>query len=75
MRCFSPSGETIAFVRLPVANVTKIAFGGPDLATAYVTTAWSDLTPGQRVEQPLAGRVFRFESGTQGQPQYEVLHA
>ena len=75
VRRFSPSGETIAFVRLPVANVTKIAFGGSDLATAYVTTAWSDLTPAQRVEQPLAGQVFRFESGTQGQSQYEVLHA
>ena len=63
-RRYSPSGEAIGFVRLPVANVTKIAFGGDDLATAYVTTAWSDLTPAQRIEQPLAGRLFSFASGT-----------
>ena len=75
VRRYSPDGDMMAFVRFPVANVTKIAFGGDDMATAFVTTAWSDLTPAQRAEQPLAGRVFRFASGTRGQPQYEVLHA
>ena len=75
VRRYSQSGDVVGFVRLPVANVTKIAFGGDNLATAYVTTAWSDLTPAERAEQPLAGRLFRFASGTRGQPQYEVLHA
>ena len=75
VRRFSPAGETMAFVRLPVANVTKIAFGGEDLSTAYVTTASEDLSAVERAEQPLAGRLFRFASGTRGQPQYEVLHA
>ncbi len=73
VRRFSPAGETIAQVRLPVANVTKIAFGGDDLSTAFVTTAWSDLSPRARAEQPLAGRVFAFASGTRGRPQSEVL--
>ena len=75
VRRLSPAGETLSFFRLPVANVTKIAFGGADLATAYVTTAWSDLTAAERLAQPLAGRLFSFPSGTRGQPQYEVAHA
>jgi D-xylonolactonase len=74
VRRYSPTGEAMGFVRLPVANVTKIAFGRDDLATAYVTTAWSDLTPAERAEQPLAGRLFCFESGARGQPQYEFHH-
>jgi sugar lactone lactonase YvrE len=72
VRRYSPKGEVTGFVPLPVANVTKIAFGGEDLATAYVTTAWSDLTPAERVGQPLAGRLFSFASGTRGLTQYEV---
>jgi D-xylonolactonase len=72
VRRYSPEGEVIDFVRLPVANVTKIAFGGDDMTTAYVTTAWSALTPAERVEQPLAGRLFSFDSGTRGLPQHEA---
>ena len=72
VRRYSPAGEVVGFVRLPVANVTKIAFGGDDLSVAYVTTAWSDLTPAERAEQPLAGRLFQFDSRTRGLPQYEV---
>ena len=72
VRRYSPAGKVIGFVRLPVANVTKVAFGGDNLATAFVTTAWGDLTDAERAEQPLAGRLFSFESGARGQPQYEV---
>lgn len=72
VRRYSPAGDLVGVVRLPVANVTKIAFGGDDHSTAYVTTAWGDLTPAEREAQPLAGRLFSFASGTRGQPQYEV---
>ena len=36
---YSPSGKLLDRVRFPVANITKIAFGGDDLRTAYATTA------------------------------------
>ena len=75
VRRYSPAGEVIGFARLPVANVTKLAFGGDDLATAFVTTAWGDLTDAERAAQPLAGRVFAFESGARGQAQHEVFQA
>jgi sugar lactone lactonase YvrE len=72
VRRYSPQGEVAGFVRFPCANVTKIAFGGPDLKTVYATTAWKGLSEAQRAEQPLAGGVFRFEVDTPGLPQHEV---
>ncbi len=41
----SPVGELVEQVRFPVANITKIAFGGTDLRTAYATTARQLLSP------------------------------
>jgi D-xylonolactonase len=66
VRRYSPEGELLTTVRLPCANVTKIAFGGKDLRTAYVTTAWKGLKPEQRAAQPLAGDLFSFEAPAPG---------
>jgi sugar lactone lactonase YvrE len=73
-RRYSPDGEVVGFVEFPCANVTKIAFGGPDLKTAYATTAWKGLSAAEREEQPLAGGLFRFAVDTPGLPQHEVRH-
>lgn len=59
-RRYSPHGELLEQVRFPVANVTKITFGGDDLRTAYATTARKGLTPDQLARQPFAGDLFRF---------------
>jgi xylono-1,5-lactonase len=72
VRRYSPSAELLSRTRLPCANVTKLAFGGPDYRTAFVTTAWKGLTPSQRAEQPLAGDLFRFETDVAGLPSYEA---
>ena len=56
--------------RFPVANVTKIAFGGPDLSTAYATTARKGLTRDQLLAQPCAGDLFAFDPGARGQTSY-----
>jgi xylono-1,5-lactonase len=72
VRRYSPEGKLLATVRLPCANVTKIAFGGSDLRTAYVTTAWKGMTPQQRAAQPLAGDLFSFEAPAPGLRQAEV---
>jgi sugar lactone lactonase YvrE len=73
-RRYSPRGEFLTEVRFPCANVTKIAFGGPDLRTVYATTAWKGLSAQARAEQPLAGGLFRFEVDVAGLPQREVLY-
>lgn len=59
-RCFNPAGEEIAKVDFPTANITKLAFGGPDLMTLYATSAHQEMSAEERVAQPLAGALFAF---------------
>lgn len=68
VRRYAPDGRLVATVRFPVANVTKIAFGGADLRTAYATTARKGLDDTQLRDQPLAGNLFAFNPGVAGQP-------
>ena len=65
-RRYSPEGKLISTVRFPCANITKLAFAGPDRKTVYATTAWKGLDARARAEQPLAGGLFRFESDVAG---------
>jgi sugar lactone lactonase YvrE len=74
-RRYSPAGELLQMVRFPVANVTKLAFGGPDLKQAFATTARKGLSPAELAQQPLAGAVFSFETAAPGQPQHAVRDA
>lgn len=67
---FSPLGEHMDSIGFPCANVTKLAFGGDDLCTVYVTTAWKGLSSDDRLRQPLAGGLFTFRSPTPGLPQW-----
>ena len=67
-RCYSPAGELVASVRFPVANITKIAFGGSDLRTAYATTARQLLTPDEIAKQPETGDLFEFRVDVPGVP-------
>jgi sugar lactone lactonase YvrE len=67
-RRYSPAGELLDRVRFSAANVTKIAFGGPDLKTAYATTARQFLKPEALELQPQAGDLFQFESEVAGVP-------
>ena len=66
VRRYSPQGERLASIRLPCANVTKLALGGEDLLTAYVTTAAHGLSGTERDAQPLAGDLFSFRAPVPG---------
>ncbi len=66
VRRYAPDGALLAVVNLPCANVTKIAFGGPDLRTAYVTTARVGLSEEALRAQPLAGGLFAFDAPAPG---------
>ena len=61
--CFSPQGERIGTVQLPVPQVTSCTFGGEDLSTLYITTAARNLDLN---EYPLAGALFRISTKTIG---------
>ena len=63
---FAPDGRLVGEVRFPCANVTKLAFGGDDLRSVYVTSARKGLSPVQLAEQPLAGALFMFRVQTPG---------
>lgn len=63
---FSPAGELIRTVELPVQRPTMIAFGGPDLKTAFVTSAGKNLADAERKAQPHAGGVFAFRVDVPG---------
>lgn len=65
---YAPSGELVEHVRFPVANITKIAFGGIGLRTAYATTARQLLKPEDIAEQPQIGDLFEFRVDVPGVP-------
>ena len=65
---YSPDGELVAEVRLPVAKVTSCCFGGADLRDLYVTTRRDGLSAGELAEQPLAGALLRLDAGVAGLP-------
>jgi sugar lactone lactonase YvrE len=65
---YSPEGELVAEVRLPVARVTSCCFGGADLRDLYVTTRRDGLSDAEVAQQPLAGALLRLDVGVTGLP-------
>jgi L-arabinonolactonase len=65
---YAPDGRLDRILRTPVSQPTSCAFGGPDLKTLYITSAWEGLSPEKRAAQPLAGALFAIEPGVAGCP-------
>jgi sugar lactone lactonase YvrE/DNA-binding NarL/FixJ family response regulator len=65
---YSPDGELVAEVRLPVAKVTSCCFGGPELRDLYVTTRRDGLSDAEVARQPLSGALLRLDVGVAGLP-------
>jgi sugar lactone lactonase YvrE len=55
---FSPEGELLREVALPLRCPTMVAFGGDDLRTLYITSASHGRPAQEREELPLTGRVL-----------------
>ena len=64
IRCYAPDGALLAEVPVPVTYPTSVCFGGPDLATLFVTTGKIHLA--EDADEPLAGAVLAFEPGVRG---------
>jgi len=71
-RRYAPDGRLLQSVMFPVANITKLAFGGADLTMVYATTARKGLDAAALAAQPLAGGLFQFQAQVAGQPQFCV---
>ncbi len=67
-RCYAPDGALLREVSFPVANITKLAFGGDDLRTVYATTAQLHLKPDDLAAQAQAGDLFAFRADVPGVP-------
>ncbi len=68
VRRYDTLGKLVKTVRFPTANVTKMCFGGPDLKTAYATTARKGLDDAALAQQGDAGNLFAFDPGVAGLP-------
>jgi sugar lactone lactonase YvrE len=67
---YRSDGRMDRTVVLPVTNPTCLCFGGRDLKTLYVTTAWKFLSDAQRAAEPLAGALLAIEGLGQGTPEH-----
>ena len=63
---YTPDGRVDMTIRMPVEQPSSCAFGGADLTTLFVTSAWDGLTPAKRAQQPIAGGLFAIETGVKG---------
>ena len=66
--CFSPSGELVDEVSLPVPHVTAVAFVGPARDRLLITSARDELDAEARARFPLSGRLFLADVGARGLP-------
>lgn len=63
---FKADGTELPPIPMPVTNVTKVAFGGEDLRTVYVTTARKGLDEETLAGEPQAGSLFAFRTDVPG---------
>ena len=68
VRRISATGVLDAIIRLPVTNVTSVAFGGHNFDDLYITTARNGLDAGELRAQPHAGDLFVASVGVTGIP-------
>ena len=68
VRRYSPTGEWIGSLNLPVTCPSSCAFGGPNWDTLFITTASLSLTPEEREAEVVAGGVFAANVGVAGVP-------
>lgn len=64
---FSPAGELLDTISLPVAQPTSCTFGGPGLRRLFITTASTGLAPAANTNG-LAGAVFAVDLSVGGLP-------
>lgn len=69
---YAPDGSLAGCVRFPCANITKLAFGGPDLRTVFVTSARKGLSDDELRRQPRAGDLFSFRADVAGLPAHAL---
>ncbi len=70
---YTPDGKVDRVVQVPARRATCAAFGGPDLKTLYITSAWDRMSEAEREEWPLSGDLFAVEVDVPGLPDPQYL--
>lgn len=65
---YTPDGEIDCIVTVPARRPTCAAFGGEDLKTLYITSAWDRLSRDERDAWPLSGDLFAIDVEVPGLP-------
>lgn len=63
---YSPKGEPLLQIDVPVQRPTSCCFGGTDNSQLFITSSRADFTDEVLQQQPHAGDVFVFQTDTQG---------
>lgn len=66
---YALDGRIDRVLELPVRRPTACAFGGPDLATLYVTTTSQQMTEAEMAAEPLAVALLALDVGVRGLPE------
>lgn len=66
----APDGTVEAVIDLPCSSPTSCAFGGPGLATLYVTSSRFTMSADYLEEAPQEGSVFAVDAGIGGRPSH-----
>ncbi len=75
---YDPDGKVERRIKIPAAQVTCMAFGGPDWNELYITTANEDwqtryAPPGYDSSRiHLGGELYRLKLDVQGKPEYKT---
>ena len=63
---YSPEGEELNVLKMPVSNITSCTFGGEDLNILFITTAAKGLSDAQLATEPAAGGLFALKTEFKG---------
>jgi len=63
---YSPQGEILQVIPMPVPNITSCTFAGDSLDTMYITTARVSVPENKIANYPLAGSFFSFKPDVKG---------
>jgi len=63
---FSPEGDVLREISLPVRCPTMVAFGGPDLQTLFITSARHNRSDDELSQYPLSGCVLALRLDVKG---------
>lgn len=66
IRRFSPEGNLLAEIPVPIAKPTSLAFGGARMDQIFISSASRDLSASELASQPRAGGLFSFRPGVYG---------